>query len=240
MRKNGSIAVLCPMSCEYSTLLSLVEEAREYNDGLFTFCECTVDSYPMILVKCGIGMVNAAAATALCIKKYSPSCIINQGTAGAHDEELKVNDIILAERLVEICNYCSEPRGKGEGVNTESWVPLPSAIKRGEMHSDEKLLSLAEEVPYKYGRVRRGCVGTGDGWNREYDRIAFLHSSLGTDCEEMESYAVAQVCAMFGVPFLGIRVISNNELVEGQEFTKASAENCQRFCYDVIRKLIEN
>ena len=234
------IAVICPMSCEYTTLASLVKIENEGTDGIFTFAEGSVDGQPVVLVKCGIGMVNASAATALCIKKYSPSCIINQGTAGAHDEELKINDIILAERLVEICNYCSEPRGKGEGVNSESWVPLPSAIKRGEMHSDERLLSLAEQVPYEFGRVRRGCVGTGDAWNREYDRIAFLHSSLGTDCEEMESFAVAQVCAMFGVPFLGIRVISNNELVEGQSFTKDSAEYCQRFCYDVILKLNEN
>ena len=39
-----------------------------------------------------------------------------------------------------------------------------------------------------------------------------MHQTHHTLCEEMESQAIASVCRTFGVPFLAIKDISNNEL----------------------------
>ena len=40
-----------------------------------------------------------------------------------------------------------------------------------------------------------------------------LHEQFGAECEDMESAYVAQVCAMHGLPFIAVRVISNNDNV---------------------------
>lgn len=47
-------------------------------------------------------MSNAAAATAIAIERYKPIAIINQGTSGGHDPELKVYDIVLGRYTTNI------------------------------------------------------------------------------------------------------------------------------------------
>jgi nucleoside phosphorylase len=60
--------------------------------------------------------------------------------------------------------------------------------------------------------VHRGVVGSSDTWTQHRPSIAQLHELHGTICEEMESQAICSVCASFGVPFLAVKDISNNEL----------------------------
>lgn len=47
-------------------------------------------------------MTNAAAATALAIERFHPRAIINQGTAGGHDADLHVMDIVVGTESVNI------------------------------------------------------------------------------------------------------------------------------------------
>jgi nucleoside phosphorylase len=69
--------------------------------------------------------------------------------------------------------------------------------------------------------VLTGTVGSADIWTQHGESIRDLHTIHGSLCEEMEAAAIAQVAATFGVPFLAIKDISNNEL---REFTDLSIE----------------
>src|SRR5690606_34561719 len=60
--------------------------------------------------------------------------------------------------------------------------------------------------------VHVGAVGSADIWTQHGERIHTLHQLHGSLCEEMEAAAVGQVAAIFGVPFLAVKDISNNEL----------------------------
>ena len=55
-----------------------------------------------------------------------------------------------------------------------------------------------------------GTIGSADVWNNELDRIQFFHERYGTSVEEMEAASVAQIASQLNVPFLGIRILSNN------------------------------
>ena len=60
----------------------------------------------------------------------------------------------------------------------------------------------------------------------------------GTSVEEMETAAAAQVAGRFGVPFLGIRILSNNITNNGAYDGKTGVA-CQEFVYEVVRAYIE-
>ena len=66
-------------------------------------------------------------------------------------------------------------------------------------------------MPYRDPVVHTGPVASADIWTQATARLEVLHQRHGTLCEDMEAAAVAQVCALHGVPFLTIKDLSNNE-----------------------------
>ena len=102
-----------------------------------------------------------------------------------------------------------------------------------------RLIAIACDVPYEKGRKIIGTTGSGDAWNNERDVIVNFRNQFGTDCENMEDFAVAQICEQFSVPYLAIRIISNTALYDNEPFDKSKGEDCQVFCLDVIRAIKE-
>ena len=85
---------------------------------------------------------------------------------------------------------------------------------------------------YTRGRVVEGVIGSANVWNNELDRIAWFHQRYGTSVEEMEGAAAAQICAAYGVPFLCVRVLSNNK-TNGGAYDPTTAADCQRFVLEL-------
>lgn len=207
--------------------------------------EGTLGGMPVVVLKTRVGEINAATAITAALARFCPRAVILAGTAGAHRAELVRGDIILGQTVTHIGAYATDPRPAGAGSDLSGWrffpAELPSDHGRVEgltLSCDPDLLALAEAVPYCGGALRVGCVGSGDFWNREVDRILFLHKELGTDCEEMESFAAAVACRACGVPFLAVRVISNNELT-GEAYEPKTAQACQRFVLDLVKSIKE-
>ena len=102
----------------------------------------------------------------------------------------------------------------------------------------EKALS----IPYE-GKVLCGRLGTGDVFSKEADRIDLLHSQLGEISEDMESVAVYNVCEKLNIPFIGIRVISNNELTGNSDIEKQfeiAQTKLQLFIFKFLTELTDN
>lgn len=203
---------------------------------------CSLAGGELALLKTGVGTANAAAATALVCSRLAPCALISQGTAGAHDIDLSVGDVIIGRRIVRLGAYKSPSAGEGAGISPLAWRALSlegSALGATEFASAPELTALALNRAKCRGikHVRLGCVGSGDVWNCESDMIAFLNEHFGTDCEDMETYAAAQVCAEFGAGFLSLRAISNNEL-RGEAYKPASARLSQQLAGEVALSLI--
>lgn len=239
------IVVLGPMESESVLLIRRLNNHREHSVGAFTFHEGTIDGYPVVICRTYIGVVNSAAATALAIQRYSPLCVIIQGTSGAHDPDLHQGDIVLGENIVELGSFYTQHREVGQGSAIFEWTQPGAEIKVGDraervnvLNSDSRILNIAGTVPNPDGKVIRGTIGAADIWNRELDMIAHLRRTLGTSCEEMEGFGVAQVCAQCGVPCADIRVISNSEWHPQEEFNEKFGESCQMFVLETVRRLI--
>lgn len=245
-----------PMPIEAQYFASLLSDVRTEKAGQATFYIGTFNGYPVVVAQTGKGLENTAAATAVGIERYHPRAIINQGTSGGHDPDLQVGDIVLGKRSVNASNFKTPFRDKGEGSEPLEWLPmdlLASEGSAGEGDSakdaeriryyvaDAELLAAAHAVKgqYKRGKVVEGTIASGNFWNNELDRIAWLHTKFGTSTEEMETASAAQIAHIYGIPFLGIRVLSNN-LTNGGHYDPSTATDCQAFVKQVTEQYIKH
>ena len=246
------ILIQGPMPIEAETFAERLENVTiEESGSTYEFYIGTVDGYPVIVSKTGKGMENAAASTAIAIEKYNPVAIINQGTSGGHDPELNVFDIVLGERTVNIGSMKTGDRAAGEGIEATEWKPMdvmasegsagedPNAEKARYYEGDADLLAAAKAVKDSYtkGKIVEGTIGSADLWNNEVDRIKWFHENYGTSVEEMESASVAMISKAYDVPFLAIRVLSNNKTNDGAYNADTAIAN-QEYVYEVVKEYI--
>ena len=245
------IMIQGPMPIEAEKFAQKLEDVKEEQSGDFVFYIGTLDNYPVIVAKTGKGMENTAAATAVAIEKYNPIAIINQGTSGGHDPALNVFDIVLGKRTTNLGALKTTDKGENEGIDPSTWKPMdlmasegsagedPNAEKARFYKGDEDLLAAANAVKdtYTKGKIVEGTIGSADVWNNEVDRIKWFHTKYGTSVEEMEGAAAAQIAKAYDVPFLGIRVLSNNK-VNGGQYNPETATACQEYVYEVVKQYI--
>ncbi|MEF9895769.1 MAG: 5'-methylthioadenosine/S-adenosylhomocysteine nucleosidase [Clostridia bacterium] len=234
------------MDLETSTMMAALEGAQDVMVSGYHYVTGTIDGYPVVVSKTQVGMVNAATTTTIALIKWNPCVVINQGTAGGHDVALHKGDIVLGTTTVNVNSFKSEWADAGAGIDPTKWENRATEVLQNgevvevmELKSDAKLVEFAKNLSAEYekGQVVEGVIGSGDVWNKELDRINLIHSQFGTSCEEMETFSVAQVCAYFDVPFLGMRILSNNELHK-EDFDPQTGEDCQLFTLEVVRALI--
>jgi len=246
------IVVQGAMDVEVRALAGMLTGAAEERVQGWTFWRGTVDGYPVIVSKTLKGMPAAAAATAIAAERYRPIAIINQGTAGGHEASLRVYDIVVGTHAVNLGSFKTGFRPAGQGSDLGDWVPLdltradgsaatdPNARRMRRFGADGQLLATALAVKDRYtrGRVVEGVIGSAEVWNSELDRIKRFHDQYGTSVEEMETVAAAQVADLFHIPFLGIRVVSNNITNDGAYDGKTAAA-CQEYVSEVVKAYIK-
>jgi adenosylhomocysteine nucleosidase len=245
------VVVQGAMDVEIRKLAGAVENVSEEKVEGWTFWTGTLDGYPVVISKTLKGMSNAAAATVLAAERYHPIAIINQGTAGGHEPGLHVFDIVVGAESVNLGSFKTGYRARGEGSNFADWNPLdlmrsdgsagqdPNARTMRRFHGDDGLLAAARSARglYRKGRVVEGVIGSSEIWNSEIDRIEHFHDVFGTTAEEMETASAAQIAGVARIPFLGIRVVSNN-ITNGGTYDGTTGEACQDFVRDVVKAYV--
>lgn len=203
----------------------------------------------------GIGKANAAHAATLLIEKFSPSAVINFGIGGAYPSaNLRTGDIAIADKEI----YGDEGLWLKDGFHKADEIGIP-LLKKGrnkyfneftldkslvkKMFKLSKLLTFNSQLStnIKTGTFVTVSTVTGtDKRARELEKrfSASSGSGGGAICENMEGAAVAHVCAMYGIPMLEIRGISN--IVEDRDRSKwdikTAAENCQKAVFVLLKE----
>jgi adenosylhomocysteine nucleosidase len=239
------------MPSETEKLASCLDNVAIEKIGGWTFWRGTVDGYPVIVSRTLKGTANAAAATAIAIEHFNPIAIINQGTAGGHEPSLHLYDIVLGNSAVSLGAFRSPYRPAGAGSNALDWVPLnlmasagsagndSTARRVARFSGDSLLLVVARraEKLHTRGHVVGGVIGSSDMWNDEIDLIGRYHMKYGTSVEDMETASAAQIAGTFHVPFLGIRVVSDNT-TNGDAYDPRTGEACQDYVFQVVKSYI--
>lgn len=237
---DAPIAIIVAMDSERTHLESLIEGWQHRMEGPWPAMETTVGDRPIIVIRCGIGMVAAAAATEHAIAAHDPATVLNFGCAGAHTREILPGDVVIGTEVIT--------HGRMRMAADGTVVPLDLAFTvagepepRSVLQCDPGLVAIAADAastttleawPEAFRlpmhaedgavRIHTGVVSSADIWLQDPAWLDATHQRTGSLCEDMEAAAIAQVCAIHGVPFLTIKDISNNEfhassLFEGTE-----------------------
>lgn len=233
------------MNLETEFLIASLKHPREHMLGSWRFVEGHYHDIPLVIAVTSVGMSNAAAATALGIEQFHPTAVISQGTAGGHDPALKAYDIVLGQQSFDASSYRTSKEKTAdwshmELMGTYAYNPADGIFLPQAVHypGDPNLLKTAHMVSriYTRGQVIAGTIASCNTWNRQLERIRYLHDNFNSSCEDMETASAALVCHQYKVPFLGIRIISNTEFND-EDFQPETAQVCQQFVLDVVQNL---
>lgn len=221
---------------ELKPLVTALQGKAEVKVGAWTFWTGTIGKKTVVIARTGMGPINAVAATTIAIERFQPAAIIDQGTAGAHNPNLQIWDIVLGGKTTDYGAFKSEHADAGGGVDSKRWQPIVHEIdhkRYPQFAGDPKLIAAAKAVPYQRAHVLEGTLGSAYEFNREMDRIAWLRKTYGTDSEDMESVYIAGVAAGMKIPFLAIRIISDSEYTH-PNYEEIAGEYCAEFVRDLI------
>ena len=198
-------------------LLSNVEQEKIYN---LVFNFGTINNQKYIIVKSGVGKVNAARTTQILIDKFDIKYIINVGSAGGLDNNLNIGDIVIGNKLVQH-DFDVTSFGREKGY-------IPETGK--EFESDKDLINKCKDIKVENSKIILGNIASGDIFLTDVKMKDKIKNNFNSICVEMEGAAIAQVCFLSKIPFLVIRSISDipngNNQIEFNEFLKIAAKNC--------------
>ncbi|MDL4841463.1 5'-methylthioadenosine/S-adenosylhomocysteine nucleosidase [Aquibacillus rhizosphaerae] len=208
-------------------------ESKEEVAGCY-FTKGILNGKSVVLLKSGIGKVNAAMATTILHEKYKPSLVINTGSAGGFSTELKVGDIVVSTEVahhdVDVTAFNYE-YGQVPGQ--------PPTFK-----ADEGLISHAMDATNEINEVKamKGLIATGDSFMQSENTVDFVRGNFPSMiAAEMEAAAIAQVCYQYHTPFVVIRALSD---IAGKEssisfdaFLKTAATNAANIIMEMVKKL---
>ncbi|MCA1056235.1 5'-methylthioadenosine/S-adenosylhomocysteine nucleosidase [Rossellomorea aquimaris] len=196
------IAIIGAMEEEVSLLRENITNPQTETIAGCEYTSGTMKGKEVILLRSGIGKVNAAMSTAVLLQHFKPDAIINTGSAGGFDPSLNVGDVVIS---TEVRHHDVDVTAFGYEYGQ---VPqLPAAFT-----ADEKLKNIAVDSVRELGdaQVVSGLIATGDSFMNDPARVDAIRDKFtGLQAVEMEAAAIAQVAHQFDVPFVIIRSLSD-------------------------------
>ncbi|WMJ81377.1 5'-methylthioadenosine/adenosylhomocysteine nucleosidase [Clostridium sp. MB40-C1] len=157
----------------------------------------------VVVVRSGIGKVNAAVCAQILIDDYKADKIINVGVAGGMGKDIYPGDVVIADTLVQ------------HDVDTSVFGDKLGQIPRLEVFDfkcDEDLIKLAKNACDKNTSCNSfvGRIVSGDQFIASIEKIEWLKKEFNAISCEMEGASIAHVCHLNHIPFVIIRSISDN------------------------------
>ena len=229
------LGIIGAMEVEVKELREMMENPQAQTVAGMTFYQGTIKGKEVVVVRSGIGKVNAGICSQILVDRYQVEGIINTGIAGSLRNEINIGDIVLATVAVQ---HDVDATGFG--------YPLGEIPQMGikEFPADEKLRALAEECSKKANpdiQVFCGRVASGDQFISNKEKKNWIQDNFDAYCTEMEGAAIAQAAYLNNIPYLVVRAISDkaddSANMDYSEFEAKAVKNSVRLMAAMIEAL---
>lgn len=196
------IGIIGAMQIEVENIVSLMEAVEIEIFAHIKFYKGKINNSNCVVSVCAPGKVNAAVCTQLMITNYNPDVTINIGVAGSLKDDIKIEDVVVADSVVQHdvdTSAVGDERGFISGLGL---VKIPCA-----KDVTEKIKLAAAQCN---GNFYVGCIATGDQFISNKEKLLDIKNTFKAVACEMESGSIGQVCAMNNVKFAVLKVISDN------------------------------
>ena len=227
------IGIIGAMDIEVNTLKELIRTEKEVTKAGMTFCEGVLEGKNVVVVKCGVGKVNAAMCVQILADLFGVTHVLNTGVAGSLNVKLDIGDILVS---VDALQHDMDVTALGykPGQNPDFDMvefKADSAMARCAMTACK---AVNPDISVMEGRVVSGDIFVNSAELK--DRLV---SEFHGDCAEMEGASIAQAAWLNGLPFLILRAISdkadNSSHMDYPTFEKKAAEHCARLVQEFVR-----
>ncbi len=202
------IVILCALPAEIAPFKRALRFEQAPQSGAMLCWQGNHGEKTLTLVQTGVGKVQAAAAAQQVIAEYTPDAIFSCGTAGSLCAQARIGDIVLGATTQHHDYGFTLP-----GV----FVPFGFHLRRthgkaiflSEFPADADLLNAAKALEVEKSHIFSGKILSGDQvifCAAKRMELAQQFQALAVD---MESAAIAQICAIHQIPFLAVRGLSD-------------------------------
>ena len=228
------LGIIGAMEIEVNRIKEQMEDVSVTDKAGMSFFEGKWNGNDVVVVRSGIGKVNAAVCAQILADTFHADAIINTGIAGSLKNEINIGDIVLSTDAIQ------------HDMDAQGFGYAPGVIPQMEVsdfQADEKLIELAKKCCAEVCPDIQGFTGrvvSGDQFISDKKKKEWLSSQFEGLCAEMEGAAIAQAAYLNHVPFLIIRAISDkaddSATMDYPEFEAMAAENSVKLLADIVRQ----
>ena len=232
MKKIGIIGA---MELEVETLKSKMNVVKTTKKANMEFFEGTLNGVEVVIVRSGIGKVNAGICTQILADVFGVEAVINTGIAGSLNNDVNIGDIVLS---TDVLHHDMDAVAFGYPVGQ---IPQMDEFS---FPADEKLRKLAAKVCKEVNpeiSVFEGRICSGDQFISDKSVKDAIISEFGGFAVEMEGAAIGQAAYLNHIPFLVVRAISDkadgSAHMDYAEFEMAAIEHSVKLTVRMIQEL---
>ncbi len=219
--------------------VTVLKEAMTINNTItkagMDFCEGTLEGKDVVVVRSGVGKVNAALCAQILIAAFKVDAIINTGVAGSLNNDINIGDIVIStDAVYHDVDATLFGYQKGE-------VPQ---LGRLAFPADEALRAKAVEAVRKAApdcHAFEGRIASGDQFIAERVRKDEIARTMQDMCTEMEGAAIAHAAFLNETPFVILRAISDKAdesvHVSYDKFEEKAAHDCAAITRELVKML---
>lgn len=226
------LAIIGAMEEEVTILRDAMTDLTTQTHAGFEYYCGKMDGKEVVLLKSGIGKVNAAISATLLLQLYQPDAVVNTGSAGGFHADLNVGDVVISN---SVCHHDVDVTPFGYELGQVPGMPacfLPDSMM---VKAAQSAIDALGEVAHMHG-----LIATGDRFMHQQADVDATREAFPTMIAcEMEAAAVAQVCHRFEVPFVVIRSLSDIAGKENKVTFEQYLEKAAKHSSAVVREMLK-
>lgn len=226
--------IIGAMEEEVAKLKADMTEVEEQKKAGMSFLKGKLYGKDVVVVRSGIGKVNAAVCTQILVCDYKIDRVINTGVAGGLYSELNVGDIVISSDAL-YHDFDVTGFGYKEGI-----IPR---MQTSNFIADKELALKAKEICERVNPEIKCFIGrvvSGDQFIGTNDKKEWLVEKFNGYCAEMEGCGIAHAAYLNNIPFIIIRAISDkadgSAKVDYSEFEMKAIEHTVKLMTELIKE----
>ena len=226
------IGIIGAMEEEVASLKEEMDVQEIVEKAGMMFCKGILCGQKVVVVRSGVGKVNAGICAQILVDRFDVDTLINTGIAGSLDAQIDIGDMVISTDALHHdmdATIFGDPAGQIPRMDTLSFP------------ADEKLVKKAVAANAKANsdiHTFTGRVVSGDQFISDKDVKERISSLFHPMCVEMEGAGIAQAAYLNKVSYVIIRAISdkadNSATMDYPTFEKKAIAHSVRLMKELL------
>lgn len=229
------IGIIGAMEEEVALLKEAMEIEETVEKASMSFCKGTLCGKEVVIVRSGIGKVNAAVCTQILVDQFNVDTVINTGVAGSLDADLNIGDMVISTDAVEHdmdVSALGDPVGQVPRMDTFSFPADKELVEKAKAANEEANPDI---------QTFTGRIVSGDQFVSSADVKEKLVQNFQAICTEMEGASIAHTAYLNKISCVIIRAISdkadNSATMDYPTFEKQAITHSVRLVQNLLPRI---